>query len=398
MNNLLSISFRYSYGISKSVASYDRQFMKIGLTILILLSALSSTGQTIERIVVTSRMADEPPTRQGANEYQLEFKKYKDGQLIAKEYQVNNKRRKLGQSTLIPQEKVAAVGKWIANNKNSFRLHDFDLTYSALALHADTSKHDLTFHIPSDILFSVDSFKFCQEYLLKKSISTGGFTIDVRLIDASGNNTVFSFDSNDVGGGKFDLLGYLMSFKIFGDVISNEFPLYDFFSKKNLVKVLLLYQKTVECEGYYYSEFIKEYPNRSSLENRMMVGWNFADYMDHKSDSVYCHSKIDTLTNKVVYTAGDVMPVPVEGYQTLFDELRKIKYPHYSYHEGKQVFGFIVQSDGTIIGHRILKGIDNANWCNQVFEAITRVKWKPGKCNGSSVDMILVLPIIVHTK
>jgi hypothetical protein len=358
-----------------------------------------SFSQRIDRVVLTSNMADEPPTSQGPDVYLLEFKRDGSGSFIITDHQINNVRTNLKQSVLIPGSEVDTVTKWLAIGKKFFKLNDFELTNDMLISGATASQYQFTFGIPSDFVVSIDSFLLCQKYRVKKTVSTGGFSINVKLVANSGTETFFRFDSNDIGESKFDLNGYLLSYRILNKRIPDEFPHHDFFSPENLVQILLHYQKTVECEGYYYQEFTKRHPNRSSLENRMMTGWNFGDYMKgRESDSLHCHSQLDSLTNKVVYAVANQMPEPVEGYQRLFDEIGKVKYPHYSNLEGKLIFGFIVQTNGSITGKRVIKGIDNPDWTDQVFEALARLKWKPGKCNGKSVDMIVILPVIVHTK
>jgi hypothetical protein len=369
------------------------------LLCVLFLSVSDALCQPIEQILIKSQMADEPPTRQGASEYKLAFTKDDTGRFIATEYSVKNELKLLRRPASISNEKINIVNQWLAKDKKSFRLHDFNLTYSALALHADSSKYDLTFNLPSDIVIKVDSFTFCQKHALQRSISTGGFSIEITLINAQGKKATMVFNSDDIGERKFDLQGYLMSYKLLDESVPDDFPMFDFFSKKNLANILFTYQKTVECEGYHYHEFTKQYPRRSSLENRMLVGWNFKKYISNlRTNSIHCHSQIDSLTGKAVYTVADVMAAPVEGYQRLFDEIGKIKYPHYGKLEGKLMLAFIVLTDGTIVGQRLLKGINNATWTSEVFEAVTRVKWMSGKCNGSAVDMLLVLPISVHRR
>jgi hypothetical protein len=115
-------------------------------------------------------------------------------------------------------------------------------------------------------------------------------------------------------------------------------------------------------------------------------------------DSVYCYSFVDTLTKKMVYKVVDKMPEPIGGYQELFNEIKKVKYPHHYHLEGKLIFGFIVERDGSLSGMRVIKPLESIDWAEKVFDAIDNVKWSPGVCDGKPVETIVMFPIIVHTK
>ena len=39
---------------------------------------------------------------------------------------------------------------------------------------------------------------------------------------------------------------------------------------------------TIECEGFYYNEFINQHPERTAQENRMRIGWDFKEYMENR--------------------------------------------------------------------------------------------------------------------
>jgi hypothetical protein len=113
---------------------------------------------------------------------------------------------------------------------------------------------------------------------MSKSVSPGGATISVTMLAKSQPTAQFTFHSNDIGSGEFKLKEYIFCYALLNDRIPDEFPHFNFFSKEKLAEIVVYYQKTVECEGYYY----EEYADRKHLtgkERRMKVGWDFIEYM-----------------------------------------------------------------------------------------------------------------------
>jgi hypothetical protein len=192
----------------------------------------------------------------------------------------------LEHSATIDNSRIETVSKWIATNRKRFFLSDFDLTRDTLTAGNQKNSDNLTFDIPQEFIVNTDSFRFCQDYIMTKSVSSGGFTIKVKLVNDNGTENVFAFDSDDIDQNKFDLQGYLFSYILFHDLLPNDFPHYDFFTKRNLIQTLLHYQKTVECEGFYYRQFVKKNPNIQAKDRRMMTGWNFVEYMKQNRPSL----------------------------------------------------------------------------------------------------------------
>ena len=118
---------------------------------------------------------------------------------------------------------------------------------------------------------------------MTKSISTGGETLTVTLINKKGLKEEFIFDSDDIGKGRFKLEDYIFCYTLLLDKIPNEVPHYNFFSKDKLMDIVLYYQATVECEGYYYKEYTDKNPNMTSKDKRMRIGWNFVEYMGQRN-------------------------------------------------------------------------------------------------------------------
>jgi hypothetical protein len=200
---------------------------------------------------------------------------------VTSDFYENKKRKKLKNKIVIDKERVERVTQWRTTDKKSF--NQSDLEFDITTLKTGTNDYKLNFGIPTDLVVSVDSFQFCQNYKMTNIISTGGETIAVTLLDNSGQKNEFIFDSNDIGERKFKLKDYILCYTLLKDKIPSEIPYYDFFSKGKLMEIILYYQKTVECEGYYYKEYTDKNPQMTSQEKRMMKGWDFVKYMGQKS-------------------------------------------------------------------------------------------------------------------
>lgn len=146
-----------------------------------------------------------------------------------------------------------------------------------------TSNYELNFEIPTNLIVKIDSFQFCQPYKLTKTISTGGETLNVTFIFKTGAKQEFAFDSNDIGQGKFNLQHYILCDYLLTDKLPNDITGYWFFTKSKLADIVLYYQKTVECEGFYYKEFTDKNPDMAPRDKRMKTGWNFVQYMEQRN-------------------------------------------------------------------------------------------------------------------
>jgi hypothetical protein len=239
--------------------------------VLIYCVALVAGGQDIHTIVLSSIEADEPPTKQGRSEFTITFQH--DGEIW-----------KSSQQVTIDDRQVRKIRLWRAENKKLFMLSELGVTYDELSNAAP--KFALTFDITKEFVVNIDSFVFCQGYKMTRTISTGGYSISTKLIYENGTEDIFKFDSDDLGNGSFDLQGYLFCHTLFKDAAFTDRLISNFFSKENLKNTILKYQKMVECEGFYYKEFVSKNPGRSSKENRMMTGWNFADYKSSRDFNV----------------------------------------------------------------------------------------------------------------
>jgi len=138
-------------------------------------------------------------------------------------------------------------------NKRTFNQSDLGLDIKILKTAA--SSYKLNFDLPTDLIVSVDSFQFCQNYKMTKGISTGGERLTVTITYTDRQEREFIFNSNDIGEWNFNLRDYILCYTLLAEKLPNEVPGCSFFSKNKFIEIVLFYQRTVECEGYYYKEF-----------------------------------------------------------------------------------------------------------------------------------------------
>ncbi|GHN00432.1 hypothetical protein WSM22_19210 [Cytophagales bacterium WSM2-2] len=255
--------------------------MKYTLLIVLTILTFPSVGQEIEKIIFTSQQADEPPTKQGQPKYSFEFKRLAGDELSTSDFYEEGKRKKLNDKIAIDKDRIEKITEWKRQNKRTFTQSDLGLDITTLKTQANNYK--LNFDLPTDLIVRVDSFQFCQTHKITKSISTGGEMLTVTLIFKDGQNQKYIFDSNDIGEDNFNLRNYILCYTLLADKIPIEVPGYGFFSKSKFTDMVLYYQKTVECEGYYYKEFIKKNPAMTSKDKIMMTGWNFIEYMGQRN-------------------------------------------------------------------------------------------------------------------
>lgn len=249
------------------------------LIILSLLVIIPSFGQDINKISFISKGFDEPPTKQGKPLLKVEYKKDDSGNFTATHYLKNNSRKELENTITIEKERVEVFKEWKLKGVKTFELSDLGISDDLIRDKEKSEAIKTNFSLPENLLVQTDSFSYCQKWKMTESISTGGYKLEMVIYFANNEAEKFVFGSNDLGMGLFDLKGYLYSFKLLSEKTPNQVPQYDFFSMDNLANILLTYYKTVECEGYYYNEFIEKNPERSAQENRMKTGWDFVEYM-----------------------------------------------------------------------------------------------------------------------
>lgn len=253
------------------------------LLLLSLLTVFSSAGQEIDKIVFSSQAFDEPPTVRGKPTRTVEYVKDELGNCTASHYHKNRKKIKLRTAIKIEKERLIKIGEWRTNNSSTFELADVGLDDDRIRRRAKDKDFETAFELPTNFLIRTDSFNLCQSWKMTRAYSTGGYLLRVNITYSTGEIDAFEFGSNDLGMGQFDLKGFIFSYHLLSENIPKEVYQYDFFTRDSFTDITLNYFKTIECEGYYYSEFTDKNPNRTARENRTMSGWDFVDYMKQRS-------------------------------------------------------------------------------------------------------------------
>jgi hypothetical protein len=253
--------------------------MKYLLQIILAVLTFPAIGQEIEKIIFTSQQADEPPTKQGRPKYAIEFARQSSGEFIASCFSIDKKKKKLKDKITIEIERIEKITDWRNLNKKTFNQSDLGIDISDLK---QQNNGKLNFGIPLNLTVQVDSFRFCKTYDNIKTVLLGGEYYTVTLIYRLEPKQEFIFDSN-VKGDDFNLQDYIFCYQLLTDRIPKEVPDYGFFSKKKFNDVILYYQKTVECEGFYYKEFSDKNPKMTAKDKRMMKGWDFVEYLRQRN-------------------------------------------------------------------------------------------------------------------
>ena len=253
--------------------------MKYLLLIILTILTFPSFGQEIEKIIFTSQQADEPPTKQGRPKYRIEFNRQTSGEFTASSFSVDKKKKKLKNKVTIEKERIEKITNWRNQNKKTFSQSDLELDISDLTRQ---NNYKLNFDIPFNLIVQVDSFRFCKTYDNIKTISLGGEGFTITLINSLSQKQEFLFESNTKAD-DFNLGDYILCYQLLTDKIPQEVSDYGFFSKSKFTDVILYYQKTVECEGFYYKEFTDKNPQMTAKDRRMMKGWDFVEYLRQRN-------------------------------------------------------------------------------------------------------------------
>ncbi|SFA77255.1 hypothetical protein [Algoriphagus aquimarinus] len=258
--------------------------MKKALFIFLLMPfSLIIYGQNIESIFVQVMLSDEPPTKYGPQVFEIAFVS-KGSKSLSADYYTNQykkkKKVKLQEPIVIETQQLEKFYNWVSTNKSEFLLDELGVGISNLGL--SNTSYKTTFKIDEEKI-RIDSFNICKGWQNLRSSSTGGFSVKVQMMKDGDSTEILNFRSNDIGMVKLDLQSLLIIQPILQNKIPEEMGTDGLFDKESLIELLNYYYKVVECEGYYYDEFIEQNPERTKAENRTKVGWNFTDYMNHRT-------------------------------------------------------------------------------------------------------------------
>ena len=64
--------------------------------------------------------------------------------------------------------------------------------------------------------------------------------------------------------------------------------------------------------------------------------------------------------------------------------------------EGIKVYvAFVVQTDGKLVGQRIIKNVKGTDLAEQFLNILGDFKWEPGICNGKAISTIETYPMYI---
>lgn len=140
----------------------------------------------------------------------------------------------------------------------------------------------MNFLTQGNILVQTDSFAFCQSNRILQRTMIGGFLSTIAM-ELNGNlKDSFKFESGDIGENTFDLLNYLYAYKLLKDKLPDKFPKARLFTEDSFKNNIAYYLQTIECEDYYYKEFVKLHPERTAKQNRMWDGWDYKQFLKYR--------------------------------------------------------------------------------------------------------------------
>jgi outer membrane biosynthesis protein TonB len=110
-----------------------------------------------------------------------------------------------------------------------------------------------------------------------------------------------------------------------------------------------------------------------------------------------CKTEKDSLTGRMIYLSAEIAPEVAGGLPALLRRLNKnLQFPDTLLNneiESNYVVAFIVETDSSISGERVIHGSDEIG--QQILKVAKSLKWSPGKCNGKNVPMLHELPTII---
>lgn len=117
-----------------------------------------------------------------------------------------------------------------------------------------------------------------------------------------------------------------------------------------------------------------------------------------QTTSSECTTEVDSILNKLIYLSVDKTPELFEKFSAfqvdIFKQIKPSEF--YSEHGGRIVIAFVLETDGSIKGIRVVRDKTNTNhfFSDQIVNALKKYKrkWKPGSCNGIPVPVLFTLP------
>lgn len=110
-----------------------------------------------------------------------------------------------------------------------------------------------------------------------------------------------------------------------------------------------------------------------------------------------CKSQYDTITNLDVFRFVDKMPIYPGGNKAFAEFFSKnFKYPKQNHFQATFQLGFVIGTDGTLLGARIRNKLISEYTITdrEALRVLALMpKWESGECKGKKVPVLVFLPI-----
>ncbi|KXX67212.1 hypothetical protein AVL50_27895 [Flammeovirga sp. SJP92] len=225
---------------------------------------------------LTFQLIDAPDGTKYSKVTELVFEKNKKGNYEAYDYTIKGEkeeRLKLEESLIISQSLVEKM--FLTKRTREYYWTDLEKG------NQQWDKELITRKITVSHPILIDSINFCNKWdaLSLKVECIGSQSIIIK----TDTTVIFEYSYGDRKNRTFDLEGYLLTYPLFNEQLSSIISTERFgYTLSSLISVLEYYNKSLECEEYYYAEFMKENPGRTSAENRMRIGWDFHQYLSQR--------------------------------------------------------------------------------------------------------------------
>ncbi|MEQ8471407.1 MAG: hypothetical protein RIC35_09480 [Marinoscillum sp.] len=211
-------------------------------------------------IEIAAQNHDEPPgKKRHFQTHQLTFS-LNEGVLILSEYRIS--KSKVNHSKeVIPKYLVDSLSNLLKTPVSTFNIKNGQ---------GDKDIYTL----------DLDSLEFCQSFNDLKRIVMGGFIINVKVKNTNIRLLEFEFDTTYPD--SLDLQKFLTLYPLLQNRLPEKFPGAGLFDNKFLMEKVFDYQEVIQCEDYYYHEFVNAHPERTPQQNRTREGWNFEGYLKNR--------------------------------------------------------------------------------------------------------------------
>jgi hypothetical protein len=247
----------------------------IVILFLSFLCAIPSFSQELNEIKIKMEWAHSPSS------YEIIYEKDRKNNLSSKRILINGLKKKLPHRFLIENHLIKKFHDWKDSEKYNFSLSDINLSH--IEIISNNFNYNLVNKLDENLIIYIDTFNFCQNNILGKSMISVGYYYQILFSYNKGEIVEYKFSSNDFHQNTFNLRNYIYLSSLLRNNLPSELPNSDFFSSNSLIQTIYLYLKTIECEDYYYKKYMEENPDLSTKERRMRIGWDFKLYLKEKN-------------------------------------------------------------------------------------------------------------------